>query len=121
MGQGFTQILKTAIKRKNGATIFGYMVKDPSSFGVIEFDKKGRVISLEEKPPKPKSNLAATGIYFYDKDVVKIAKTIKKSLRGEYEITALNNEYLKRRKLNVEIIGQGFCMANPSNSETLNH
>lgn len=118
-GQGFTKILRNASKRKSGASIFGYMVKDPSSFGVIEFDKKGKAISLEEKPIKPKSNFAATGLYFYDKDVVKIAKTIKPSLRGEYEITALNNEYLKRGKLNVEIIGRGFAWLDTGTAESL--
>lgn len=118
-GQGFTKILRTASKRKEGATIFGYAVKDPSSFGVIEFDKKGRVISLEEKPLKPKSNYAATGLYFYDKNVVEIAKKIKPSLRGEYEITALNNEYLKRGKLNVENIGRGFAWLDTGNPESL--
>ncbi len=118
-GQGFTKILRNASNRKSGASIFGYMVKDPSSFGVIEFDKKGKAISLEEKPIKPKSNFAATGLYFYDKDVVKIAKTIKPSLRGEYEITALNNEYLKRGKLNVEIIGRGFAWLDTGTAESL--
>ncbi len=118
-GQGFTKILRTAAKRKEGATIFGYTVKDPSSFGVIEFDKKGKVISLEEKPLKPKSNYAATGLYFYDKNVVEIAKKIKPSLRGEYEITALNNEYLKRGKLNVENIGRGFAWLDTGNPESL--
>ena len=100
-GHGFTGILKEAEARKEGATIFGYYVNNPKDFGVVEFDKNGKAISLEEKPENPKSNYAIPGLYFYDNDVVKIAKTIEPSTRGELEITAINNEYLRREKLHL--------------------
>lgn len=107
-GQDMTSTLKNAIQHTDGAVIFGYPVKDARSFGVVEFDENGKVISLEEKPAKPKSNYAIPGLYFYDNDVVKIAKTIKPSPRGEIEITAVNEEYLKRGKLYVSLMRRGM-------------
>ena len=107
-GQGFSPKLKNAAKIKDGAIIFGYQVKDPHRFGVIEFDKEKNAISIEEKPKNPKSNYAATGLYFYDNNVIEIAKNIKPSNRGELEITSVNEEYLKRGKLKVELLGRGF-------------
>ena len=108
-GQGFTPMLQKAVSRKTGATVFGYQVKDPERFGVVEFDKNKRVISLEEKPKQPKSNFAITGLYFYDNDVVEIAKKVKPSERGEVEITTVNQMYLARGDLNVELLGRGFA------------
>jgi len=108
-GQGFTGILRKAVERKEGATIFGYYVKDPRQFGVVEFDEKNNVISIEEKPQKPKSNYAVPGLYFYDNDVIDIAKSVKPSARGELEITSVNNEYLKMGKLKVELFGRGMA------------
>lgn len=108
-GQGFTPMLRQAVARQKGATVFGYQVKDPERFGVVEFDEKKRVISLEEKPKHPKSNFAVTGLYFYDNDVVKIAKHVKPSDRGELEITTVNQMYLDRGDLNVELLGRGFA------------
>ena len=108
-GKDFTGILKSAIKELNGATIFGYTVKDPTAFGVVEFDKDNNVISIEEKPKKPKSNYAVPGLYFYDNRVVEIAKNIKPSERGELEITAVNNEYLKDGKLKVKLMPRGMA------------
>ena len=107
-GQNMTGILEEAISYKTGAVIFGYPVKDASSFGVVEFDEKGKVISLEEKPKQPKSNYAIPGLYFYDNDVIEIAKRIKPSPRGELEITSINNEYLKKGKLYVTLMGRGM-------------
>lgn len=107
-GQGFTDILKKA-KNNNGATIFGYPVSNPKEFGVVEFDKKGHVISLEEKPANPKSKYAVPGLYFYDNDVIEIAKNVKPSARGEKEITSVNNEYLSKGKLNVVLMGRGMA------------
>lgn len=107
-GQNMSGVLMDAINKKDGAVIFGYPVKDPSSFGVVEFNNDGKVISLEEKPEKPKSSYAVPGLYFYDNDVVEIAKAIKPSKRGEIEITAINNEYLKRNKLFVTLMGRGM-------------
>ncbi len=107
-GPDMTRILRESIDKKVGAVIFGYPVKDASNFGVVEFDKDGKVISLEEKPKQPKSNYAVPGLYFYDNDVVQIAKSIKPSERGEIEITAINNEYLKRGKLFVTLMGRGM-------------
>ena len=108
-GQGFAPVLRETAKLSSGAVLFGYLVKDPERFGVIEFDKDNKVISIEEKPQKPKSNYAATGLYFYDNDVVEIAKNVKPSQRGELEITSINNEYLKRDKLRVELLCRGFA------------
>ena len=108
-GQGFTNILQKAKKNTTGATIFGYPVANPSAFGVVECDPDGRVLSLEEKPVKPKSKYAVPGLYFYDNDVVEIAKNIKPSARGEIEITSVNNEYLRRGKLNVILMGRGMA------------
>ena len=108
-GQGFTDILQKAKKNTTGATIFGYPVANPSAFGVVECDPDGRVLSLEEKPVKPKSKYAVPGLYFYDNDVVEIAKNIKPSARGEIEITSVNNEYLRRGKLNVILMGRGMA------------
>ena len=108
-GQGFSPMLKKASQIENGAIVFGYKVGDPERFGVVEFDKKKRAISIEEKPEKPKSNFAVTGLYFYDNSVVDIAKTIKPSHRGELEITSINEEYLRRGNLEVELLGRGFA------------
>ena len=118
-GQGFTPMLKAAAELKRGATIFGYKVKDPSRFGVVEFDEKMSVVSLEEKPDDPKSNYAVTGLYFYDNDVVAIAKDIKPSLRGELEITAINNVYLNRGDLSVELLGRGFAWLDTGTHDSL--
>ena len=108
-GHGFSTIMKNAIKNNNGATIFGYTVKDPERFGVVEFDNTKKVLSLEEKPTQPKSNYAVTGLYFYDNQVCKFAKELKPSARGELEITDLNKLYLEKGLLNVEILGRGFA------------
>ena len=108
-GQGFTPMLKQAVARAKGATVFGYQVKDPERFGVVEFDEQKRAISLEEKPTQPKSNFAVTGLYFYDNDVIQIAKEVKPSERGELEITTVNQMYLERGDLNVELLGRGFA------------
>ena len=107
-GQNMTSVLEEAISHKDGAVIFGYPVKNPIDFGVVEFDKDWKVISLEEKPQNPKSNYAVPGLYFYDNDVIKIAKHIKPSARGEIEITSVNKEYLKREKLYVSLMGRGM-------------
>ena len=107
-GQDMTSRLLSAMEHKEGAVIFGYPVKDASSFGVVEFDEQGKVISLEEKPEHPKSNYAVPGLYFYDNDVVEIAKNVKPSARGEIEITAINNEYLRRNKLYVTLFQRGI-------------
>lgn len=111
-GPGFSGTLKRTVKdveENGGATVFGYPVKDPQRFGVVEFDKSGKAISIEEKPKQPKSNYAVTGLYFYDRDVVKYAKNLKPSARGELEITDLNRIYLENNKLNVELLGRGFA------------
>lgn len=108
-GQGFTPMLKKAVSRAKGATVFGYQVKDPERFGVVEFDQQKRAISLEEKPKQPKSHFAVTGLYFYDNDVIQIAKQVKPSKRGELEITTVNQMYLERGDLNVELLGRGFA------------
>lgn len=108
-GQGFTPMLRQAVARGQGATVFGYQVKDPERFGVVEFDEQRRAVSLEEKPKHPKSNFAVTGLYFYDNDVIQIAKQVKPSDRGELEITTVNQMYLERGDLNVELLGRGFA------------
>lgn len=105
----FTRLLRNAIDTLNGATIFGYPVKDPTAFGVVEFDAQNRVISIEEKPKQPKSNYAVPGLYFYDNDVIEIAKNLKPSARGELEITAVNNAYLERQRLHVQILPRGVA------------
>jgi len=111
-GQSFSIKLVEAVARPNGATIFGYRVKDPEHFGVVEFDQNMRALSIEEKPRQPKSKYAVTGLYFYDNDVVEIAKRVKPSNRGELEITAVNQAYLECRDLNVELLGRGFAWLN---------
>ena len=108
-GQSFSKTLQRASARTDGATIFGYYVKDPTSYGVVEFDPSGKVLSIEEKPAKPRSHYAVPGLYFYDNDVVDIAKNVKPSARGEIEITSVNNEYLARGKLHVELLGRGMA------------
>ena len=118
-GQGFTPMLRQAVARQKGATVFGYQVKDPERFGVVEFDNQKRAISLEEKPKQPKSNFAVTGLYFYDNDVIEIAKQVKPSDRGELEITTVNQMYLEREDLNVELLGRGFAWLDTGTHESL--
>ncbi|MET3408008.1 glucose-1-phosphate thymidylyltransferase [Priestia megaterium] len=118
-GHKFTEILERVATKENGATIFGYHVKDPERFGVVEFDRTQKVISLEEKPVNPKSHYAVTGLYFYDNNVIDIAKTIKKSDRGEYEITSINQFYLEKNQLNIELLGRGFGWLDTGTHESL--
>ena len=118
-GQGFSPMLRKAASKQSGATVFGYQVKDPQRFGVVEFGKNKRVISIEEKPVKPKSNYVVTGLYFYDNNVVEIAKQVQPSVRGELEITSLNQAYLERGDLDVELLGRGFAWLDTGTHESL--
>jgi len=118
-GQSFSATLEQAAGRESGSTIFGYYVKDPTSYGVVEFDAAGKALSIEEKPKAPKSNYAVPGLYFYDNEVIAIAKGVKPSARGEIEITSVNNEYLARGSLHVEVLGRGFAWLDTGNPEDL--
>lgn len=118
-GSRFSETLKAAASRKEGATVFGYYVKDPTAYGVVSFDENGKATLIEEKPAEPKSNYAVPGLYFYDNEVIEIAKNIKPSHRGELEITAVNNEYLQRGALNVEIMGRGMAWLDTGNHDSL--
>lgn len=118
-GQHFSENLRSATEQKNGATVFGYHVSDPERFGVVEFDASGRALSIEEKPLQPKSNYAVTGLYFYDNEVVDIAKNIKPSERGELEITDVNRVYLERKSLSVEMLGRGFAWLDTGTHDSL--
>lgn len=118
-GQSFSKVLREVAARQKGATIFGYYVRDPREYGVVEFDAEGKALSIEEKPEKPKSNYAVPGLYFYDNDVVEIAAGVKPSARGEIEITSINNEYLSRGELHVETLGRGFAWLDTGNHDSL--
>ena len=118
-GQSFSKMLQNVALREKGATIFGYYVRDPREYGVVEFDENGKAVSIEEKPEHPKSNYAVPGLYFYDNDVVEIAKNVKPSARGEIEITSVNNAYLERGDLHVETMGRGFACLDTGNHDAL--
>jgi len=118
-GQSFSKLLREVAAQEKGATIFGYYVRDPREYGVVEFDENGKALSIEEKPEHPKSNYAVPGLYFYDNDVVEIAKNVKPSARGEIEITSINNEYLERGELNVKTLGRGFAWLDTGNHDAL--
>ena len=118
-GQSFSRVLREVASRDKGATIFGYYVRDPREYGVVEFDENGRALSIEEKPENPKSNYAVPGLYFYDNDVVEIAANVQPSARDEIEITSINNEYLRRGELHVETLGRGFAWLDTGNHDSL--